>query len=63
MRSIKESAVRNRARTKGYLLRKLRENSRDYPQHGPFLLLDARRNWMVASGLSLEQAAEAIEGL
>ena len=53
--------VRRIARTKGLRLRKLPERSRDYWQHGPFMLVDADTNGIVSRFLDLDEIEQELE--
>jgi len=59
--SASESAVRRRARNRGHVLKKISEGSR-WHDYGPFMIVN-ERNVIVASRLTLEEAAEIIDSL
>ena len=48
-----ESQLRRRAQKNGLKLTKIREQSRDYPQYGPCMLVDPYVNCLVAWGMDL----------
>ena len=55
-----ESAIRRKAFRRGYKLTKLRENSRGYEEHGPYMIARLSTNALVESGLTLQEAADWI---
>ena len=55
-----ESRLRRRATREGLRLTKFRESSRYYHQYGPYALIDADTNFLVAYGLHLDEVEEQI---
>ena len=56
-----ESQLRRRAAREGLRLTKFRESSRDYYPYGPYALVDAQTNFLVAYGLDLPDVREQID--
>ncbi len=52
VQELNDGRVRRHAAKQGYKLTKLREGHRDYAEHGPYMLADARHNSLVVSGLA-----------
>jgi hypothetical protein len=55
-----ESALRRKAFRRGYRLTKLRENSRWFNEHGPYMIARLSTNGLEVSHMTLQEAAEWI---
>ena len=54
------SALRRKARRKGYKLSKIRETSRWYDTYGPYVIANAMTNSVLCYGMTAEAANEWI---
>ena len=62
--STTESAIRRRARTRGYVLRKSRARNLHYDNQGKYMLIRADGNWLVLGerfDASLEDIARYVD--
>jgi len=57
-----ENAVRQKATRLGYRLSKIRENSRDFNECGPFMITDANK-LNIRHGMTLQEANELLANL
>lgn len=55
-----EARLRRHAAREGLRLTKFREASRWYNTHGPYALIDAGTNFLVAYGLDLDEVEEQL---
>lgn len=55
-----ESALRRKAFRRGYRPTKLRENSRWYNEHGPYMIARLSTNGLEVSRMTLQEAADWI---
>ncbi len=61
MQSVSEQAIRRRAATRGYLVRKSRSRNPDAPGYGGFMLVEASRNLAVLGTTHFAYSADLEE--
>ncbi len=57
-----ERRLRRRLVVEGFRLWKIRDNSRYYPEYGPYAVLDNSTNMVLVSGADLDQVKTWFEG-
>lgn len=61
MNGVREQRLRRLAARKGFSLHKVRRDSRDYWQYGPYCLVDATTSFVLDRGLQdLDDVAEVL---
>ena len=56
--NARQARLRRVGRRAGDAIHKVRENSQDYWQYGPYMILDGHGGWVVAYGLDLDGLEE-----